>query len=74
MTLLIEVRWRRWRRWRSWWSWRACKHDFVENAVAKRFCTKCGEEQWLFSLAYPSENEPSLRWKTMDRGRRWGQR
>lgn len=62
----------------QWWQrWRprpSCRHDFIENAVAKRFCTKCGEEQWLFSLPNPSEHQPSLQWKTMDRGRRRGQR
>lgn len=49
---------------------RQCRHDFEENDTAKRFCRKCGEEQWLFSKRFPMPGEPALTWEIMREGDR----
>lgn len=57
---------------RDYWSiiWPfTCNHvwEYDQSNPAKRTCSHCERHEWMFTLKYPSETEPSIQWKEMPR-------
>lgn len=49
------------------WLWQHTPHAHkwrVEEA--KRFCSLCGREEWIFENPYPHIGQPKYEWKEMN--------
>jgi hypothetical protein len=61
MKLFIKERWTYFKR-------NHCAHIWeqpFDGNDAKRCCSKCGREQWIFKKCYPNIGEPTYGWETM---------
>ena len=49
------------------WFWRHVPHahSWRVEEYNKRFCRRCGREEWVFSNPHPRIGEPARQWKEM---------